>query len=264
LLFIIKASVSGGTSVLSLSLLPRNFTWVSYEAVFKYRDIWIGYQNSLVLAFVGTFLSLAVTVCCAYPLSRADFKGGGVVMLLCMITMYFSGGLIPTYLVVRELYLTNTLWSLILPGVMSVYNMIVMRTYFKSQIPPEMLESAQLDGCNNIRYLLSIVLPLSGSILAVIGLFYAVGYWNSYFSAMIYITDRNGYPLSLVLRELLVLSRETDLTGMVSLDDSMSLEARRNLMKYAVIVVSSLPVMLLYPLIQKYFVKGVMVGAVKG
>lgn len=263
LLFIISASFSAGTSIMSLSLIPERFSTAGYEAVLQYKDIWSGYANSLIYMLAGTFISLVVTILCAYPLSRRDFKGGPFVMTLCMITMYFSGGMIPSFLVIRNLGMLNTRWAILLPGAMSVYNMIVMRTYFRTQIPSEVLESAQLDGCGNIRYLLSIVLPLSTPILAVIGLFYAVGYWNAYFDAMLYLTsDRTKFPLSLILREILVLNS----ADMDTLDISvlMKLEERRNVMKYAVIIVSSLPVMLLYPFVQKYFVSGIMIGAVKG
>lgn len=262
LLFVISASFTAGTSVMSLTLIPRNFSLAGYEAVFQYGDIWTGYFNSLIYLVAGTAVSLAITILCAYPLSRPDFKGGGVVMVLCMITMYFSGGLIPTFLVVRDIGLLDTRWAVILPNALSIYNMIVMRTYFRTQVPGEVLESSQLDGCGNIRYLFSILLPLSVPILAVTGLFYAVGYWNSYFDAMVYIRDRSKFPLALILREILILN-ETSLEDM-DVGVLMALEERRNVMKYAVIVVSSLPVMLIYPFVQKYFVKGIMIGAVKG
>jgi multiple sugar transport system permease protein/putative aldouronate transport system permease protein len=204
-----------------------------------------------------------MTILMAYPLSRSDFKGRGFLMTLCMITMYFSGGLIPTFIVVKKLGLLNTRWAILLPGCMSVYNMIVMRTYFKSSIPGELLESSQLDGCGNIRYMISILLPLSGPILAVIGLFYAVGIWNAYFDAMVYVsTKRSYYPLSLFLREILILN-EQDIDRL-DVNTLLELEERRNIMKYAVIVVSSLPVMIIYPFVQRFFVKGVMIGAVKG
>ncbi len=263
LLFVISASFSAGATTMTLSLIPKRFSLAGYQAVFQYADIWSGYGNSLIYMVLGTVISLALTVLMAYPLSRPDFKAGGFIMVLCMITMYFSGGLIPTYLVVRQLKLVNTRWAVILPGAMSVYNMIVTRTYFKTSIPGELFESGQLDGCGNIRYLISIVLPLSGPILAVIGLFYAVGYWNAYFDAMIYLSGkRELYPLSLILREILVLNNAN--IDMLDIDTLMAMEERRNVMKYAVIVVSSLPVMILYPFVQRYFVKGVMIGAVKG
>ena len=263
LLFVISASFSAGATTMTLSLIPKRFSLAGYQAVFQYQDIWTGYGNSLIYMVLGTVISLVLTVLMAYPLSRPDFKAGRFIMVLCMITMYFSGGLIPTYLVVRQLKLVNTRWAVILPGAMSVYNMIVTRTYFKTSIPGELFESGQLDGCGNIRYLISIVLPLSGPILAVIGLFYAVGYWNAYFDAMIYLSGkRELYPLSLILREILVLNNAN--IDMLDIETLMAMEERRNVMKYAVIVVSSLPVMILYPFVQRYFVKGVMIGAVKG
>ncbi len=263
LLFVISASFSAGSATMSLSLIPKKLSLVGYETVFKYKDIWTGYGNSLFYMAAGTALSLAMTILMAYPLSRGDFKGRGFLMVLCMITMYFSGGLIPTFIVVKNLGMLNTRWAILLPGCMSVYNMIVMRTYFKTSIPGELLESSQLDGCGNIRYMISILLPLSGPILAVIGLFYAVGIWNAYFDAMVYVsTKRQYYPLSLFLREILILN-EQDIDRL-DVNTLLELEERRNIMKYAVIVVSSLPVMIIYPFVQKFFVKGVMIGAVKG
>ncbi len=263
LLFVISASFSAGSATMSLSLIPKQFSMAGYEAVFKYSDIWVGYRNSLLYMVLGTGLSLFMTVLLAYPLSRGDFAGRQVIMVVCMVTMYFSGGLIPTYLVVRKLGMLNTRWAILLPGCLSVYNTIVMRTYFKSSIPGELLESSQLDGCGNIRYMLSILLPLSGPILAVIGLFYAVGQWNAYFDAMIYVSTRREYfPLSLFLREILVLNTQD--IDQLDINTMMALEERRNVMKYAVIVVASLPVMIIYPFVQRFFVKGVMIGAVKG
>ncbi len=263
LLYVIAASFSSGPQSLSLTLIPKKISLEGYKAVFQYKDIWVGYLNSIFYMVLGTAISLAVTVCCAYPLSRPDFKGRGFIMTLCMITMYFSGGLIPSYLNIRNLGLINTRWAVLLPGAMSVYNMIVTRTYFMNSIPADLRESAQVDGCGNIRYLFSILLPLSGPILAVTGLFYAVGYWNSYFDAMIYLSGKRSlYPLALILREILVLN-STDL-AQLDVEQILKLSERQNVMKYAVIVVSSLPVMIIYPFVQKFFVKGIMVGAVKG
>lgn len=263
LLYVIMASFSAGAGSMTPYLIPGKFSLIGYEAVFAYKDIWTGYLNSLINMVLGTVLSLAVTMLCAYPLSRSDFKARNVVMILCMITMYFSGGMIPTYLTIRNLGLLNTRMALILPGALSVYNMIVTRTYLMTSIPGDIWESAQIDGCGNIRYLISMIIPLSKPILAVIGLFYAVGLWNSYFDAMLYVsTKRALYPLALVLREILVL----DSANMDQLDINtlLALEERRNVMKYAVIVVSSVPVMAIYPFVQKFFVKGIMIGAVKG
>lgn len=262
LLYVISASFSTGPNVMSLSLIPQRFSLAGYQAVLQYGDIWTGYGNSLLYMVVGTLLALVTTICCAYPLSRRDFRGGGLVMIMCMITMYFSGGTIPMFLQVRNLGMLDTRWAVLLPGAMSVYNMIVMRTYFSSQVPGEVLESAQLDGCGNIRYLISILLPLSVPILAVIGLFYAVGYWNAYFDAMMYLRNRSQFPLSLILREILVLNNSS--IDNMDITELLMLEERRNVMKYSVIVVSTLPVMMIYPFVQKYFVKGIMIGAVKG
>lgn len=264
LLFIISASFDSANASLSTSLLPRNFSLQGYKAVFEYEYIWIGYGNSLLYTALYTVISLTVTVCCAYPLSRKDFKGGGVIMVMCLITMYFSGGLIPSYLIINSIGLNNTMWAVILPGALSVYNMIVIRTYFRSQIPSELFESAQLDGCGNIYYLLRIVLPLSVPILAVISLFNAVGMWNSYFGSMIYLQDRDKFPLQLILREILI-TNTLDPTTLIGNEAMLgTLMERKNLMKYSVIVVASLPVMIAYPFVQRYFVKGIMIGAIKG
>lgn len=263
LLYVIGASFSAGPGAMTTYLIPKKFSLAGYQAVFQYKDIWTGYLNSIINMVVGTVLSLAVTMMCAYPLSRPDFKGRNVIMIMCMITMYFSGGMIPTYLTVKDLGLLNTRWALILPGAMGVYNMIVMRTYIMSSIPSDIRESAQIDGCGNIRYLLSMVVPLSKPILAVTGLFCAVGIWNAYFDAMMYVSaKRELYPLALILREILVLDSAN--MDQMDINTLMALEERRNVMKYAVIVVSSVPVMVIYPFVQKFFVKGMMLGSVKG
>lgn len=262
-LYVVMASVSAGPHNMTVYLIPKKFTLAGYEAVFQYKDIWTGYVNSLINTTLQVFVSLTVTMFCAYPLSRSDFKGRGVIMVLCMITMYFSGGMIPSYLLIRDLGLLNSRWALILPGAMSVYNMIVTRTYIMSAIPNEIRESAQIDGCGNIRYLFSMVLPLSKTILAVIALFVIVSSWNSYFDAMIYVARRRElYPLALILREILVL--DMNMFGEMDVEMLMNMEERRNVMKFAVIVVSTLPVMIIYPFVQKFFVKGVMIGSVKG
>ena len=265
LIYVIAASVSGGSQGPHLYLLPRNFTLAGYKAVFEYDEIWSGYGNSLIYMVCSTITSLFVTICCAYPLSVPGFKGAKLLMPMCIITMYFSGGLIPTYIVMSKMGLVNNRMAVILPGALSVYNMIVMRTYFKSQIPNELRESASLDGCGNIRYLISVVLPLSGAVIAVIALFCAVGSWNSYFTPMVYLKDRKKYPLTLFIREILIENNTHNMESMTSdIMGSVEVEARRNLMKYSVIVISSLPVMIIYPFVQRYFVKGVMIGAVKG
>ena len=265
LLYVVMSSVSAGSVRLSLTLIPEKFSLASYKAVFEDQEIWIGYLNSLLYLVISTSESLFVTVCCAYPLSIPSFKGGKVLLPLCLFTMYFGGGLIPTYLVMKELHLLNTIWAVTIPGALGVSNMLIIRSFFKTQVPAELWESAQLDGCGNIRFLLLIALPLSGAVLAVIALQCAVGSWNSYFGAMIYLKDRDKYPLTMFIREILITNSNAMMEEMVAdVEMAAELETRKNLMKYAVIVVSSLPMMMIYPFVQKYFVKGVMVGAVKG
>ncbi len=267
LLYVLSSSFSGGVMTGGgLSLIPARVTMEGYNAVFEQKTVWSGYANSLLYMVTGTAAALVVTILCAYPLSRRTFKNGKVVMALCIFTMYFSGGMIPTYLTIRNYNMLNTIWALILPGSLSVYNMIVMRTYFNTSIPDEMHEAAEIDGCGEWRFLLQIVLPLSGPILAVIGLYYAVDLWNSYYGALLYISDKSKLPLANVLRELLVQSQSLSMENNVSLDSTTQalMEKRAEVMRYSLIIVSSLPVMCLYPFVQKYFVKGVMIGAVKG
>ena len=200
----------------------------------------------------------------AYPLSKPDLDGRNLFMGLFVFTMYFGGGLIPTYLIYRSYGLLDSVLVLLLPSAVNVYNMIITRTYFSSQIPTELREAAFLDGCGETKYLFRIVLPLSVPILAVVALYYAVGHWNSYFDAMIYINTKIKRPLSVFLREILVLNEADDITSSMDPDALASLEERKNVMKYALIVVSSVPMYILYPFVQKYFVKGIMIGSVKG
>lgn len=264
LLFILSASFSGSVTTMGASLVPAKLSLSGYQTVFAYKDIWSSYLNSIFYVATGTLISLILTISCAYPLSRDDFKGKGVIITLCMFTMYFQSGMIPIFLTMRNYNLLNTIWAVVLPGALSIYNMIVVRTYFKAQIPKEMLESSQIDGCGNLRFLIRIVIPLSGPIIAVIALFSAVMYWNSYFGPMLFLTERKLYPLSMILREILVLNQQGVMNQTVDVNEMLALQERQHVMKYALIVISSLPVMLLYPFIQKYFVKGVMIGAVKG
>lgn len=263
LLYVLSSSFSGGTMLMRLSLIPENITLDGYLAVFEEESIWSGYVNSIVYTVIGTVIAMLVTILCAYPLSRSDFKPGIFFMGLCVFTMYFSGGLIPTYLWIRNLGLINTMWAILLPASLSVYNMIVMRTYFKTSIPSELREAAQLDGCGEWRYLVQIVLPLSGSVLGVIALYYGVVRWNGYFDSMIYLQDRNKLPLQNILREILIVN-----SAMMEISGDAEAEAlaakRAELLKYCVIVLASLPMMMIYPFVQKSFVKGVMLGSIKG
>lgn len=264
ILFIIKSSFSGDvTGHNSYSLWVSNFSLGGYQTVFEYKPVWTAYGNSLCYMVVGTIINLVVTVCCAYPLSRGDLPGRRYITFLFIFTMYFSGGLIPTYLLNRSLGLVDTFWAMVIPNAMSVYNMIVARTYFNTQIPEELQEAADLDGCGTLRFLWSIVIPLSGPVLAVIGLFYAVSHWNSYFHAMIYLTTRSKFPLQVVLRDLLIVNESYWLSSDVA-DAAVDFQSRAALMKYSLIVIASAPMMLIYPFVQKFFIKGVMIGAVKG
>ena len=239
-------------------------TLENYAVVFKNQSIITGYRNSLIILVSGTALNLVMTVLAAFPMSRRDLWGRNVMMKLMTFTMFFSGGLIPTYLLItRTLGLMNSWLALILPGAISVYNMIIMRTYFQTSIPYELQEAADIDGCSPFGVLIRIILPLSGPILAVIGLYYGVGHWNSYFSALLYINREELQPLQLYLRRVLTLNSNQSLLSTGS-DEAARQAMRAETIKYAVIVVSSVPMLVIYPFVQKFFVKGVMIGAIKG
>lgn len=262
LLFVVSSSFSGGSVLTGLSLIPERISFEGYRAVFEYSYVWSGYRNSVIYTVLGTAIAMVTTILCAYPLSRTDFRFGKYAMGLCVFTMYFSGGLIPTYIWIKNMGLLNTMWAIVLPGALSVYNMIVMRTYFGSQIPKELRESAQIDGCGEWRYLVQIVLPLSGAVLAVVTLYYAVARWNAYFDSMIYLQDRSLLPLQNILREVMIVN--TSNTLYTDVEAQAAAEQRAELVKYSMIVIASAPMMVLYPFVQKFFVKGVMLGSVKG
>ncbi|MEC0123639.1 carbohydrate ABC transporter permease [Paenibacillus pabuli] len=270
LLYIISASISDPKFVSSgeMWLLPKGITFEGYARVFENTNIWIGYKNTIIYTVVGTLVNLMVTLPAAYALSRSDFAGRGFFMAMFMVTMFFSGGLVPSYLLVKDLGMVNSIWALILPGAASIWNIIVCRTFFQSTIPKELQEAAHIDGCTNTRLFIRIVLPLSMPIIAVMALFYGVGHWNSYFSAMIYLNDSSKYPLQLFLRQILVL-QEMAAQGGGAIDTSSATAMNSKaeiaaLVKYAVIIVSTLPVIAIYPFLQRYFVQGVMIGSVKG
>jgi len=264
LIFVVVASVSDPLRVLQgeVWLWPKGLNLESYKLVFSHSQIMIGYRNTLFYTLLGTLINLVMTTLGAYPLSRRDFRARSFFTFLFTFTMFFSGGMIPTYLVVKQLGLLDKIWAMLLPGAVSVWNMTIMRNYFQTSIPFELQESAMIDGCGNLSLLIRIVLPLSVPIIAVMVIFYGVGHWNSYFNALIYLTDQNKYPLQLVLRSILM---KEETSEMIAADDSV---IRRQMMaeilKYAAIIVSSVPVLLLYPFLQKYFVHGIMVGALKG
>ncbi len=264
LLFVLSASFSSPDMVINgkVLLLPKGITLEPYKKVFENASIWMGYKNTIFYTIAGTLINLVLTVAAAYPLSRRDLPMRKFLMLLLIFTMYFSGGMIPTYLLVRDLHMNNTIWAMLIPGAIATYNVIIARTYFESTIPSEIYESAMLDGCSNIKMLTKIVLPLSMPIIAVLALFYSVGHWNAYFNALIYLRDKGLYPLQLILRDILILNQTEDMgTNSVGMGEKVLMAES---IKYSVIVVSSVPVLILYPLIQKYFVKGIMIGAIKG
>ncbi len=267
-IFIVSASISSPDLVNSgeMWLLPKGITFEGYKMVFDNPQIWNGYKNTLIYTFLGTSINLLVTIPASYALSRKDFVGRGLITGLLLVTMFVSGGLIPSYLLIKSLGLIDTIWVMILPGAASVYNIIVCRTFFQGSIPGELEESAKIDGASNLTLFLKIILPLSAPIIAVMALFYGVGHWNSYFNALIYIRNQDLYPLQLVLRQILVLQEMSAEMTM----DAATAEAMQNkatiadTVKYAVIIVATLPLIVIYPFMQRFFVKGVMIGSVKG
>ena len=256
-------AVAGGKVV----LYPVGFTLDGYKEVFKTSTVVRGFLNSLFYTAVGVAVNLAVTIPTSYALSRKDFPLNRPITLFYIVTMFVGGGMMPTYLVVRDTGLLNSMWALILPGALGVYNMIVARTFFTTNIPGELMEAAKLDGCGNTKFFLYIVLPLSGAITAILFLYYGVGHWNSYFSALLYISDRKKWPLQMELRNIL-LQNSVNMSSRVLTEQELAekerLEALKEMMKYSLIIISSIPVLVIYPFVQKHFVKGVMIGSVKG
>ena len=264
LYFIIIASFSQPEAVLGgkLRFLPVGFNVESYQMVLAEKKVWVGYRNTIFYTVLGTCINLVITVLVAYPLSRKDMPCRGLFTFVASFTMLFGGGMIPVYLVVRRLGIVDSIWAMVIPNALATYNMLVMKNYFQSSVPEELQEAAAIDGCDYFRTLMRVVMPLSAPILAVITLFYAVGHWNAFFNAIIYLRNQDLFPLQIVLRDILLQnSLEAvggDLTGMYEK------VMRGETMKYALIIVASLPVIAMYPFVQKYFVKGVMVGAIKG
>lgn len=245
-------------------LFPRGVTVEGYRRVLGDPQIIKGYLNSLLYTTVGTGINLVVTLPAAYALSRKGLKGRNVIMFFFMLTMFISGGLIPTFLVVSGLGLLDSIWALVLPAALSVYNMVIARTFFQNSIPDELWEAANMDGCSNARFFLAVVLPISKAIIAILVLYYGVSHWNSYYNAMVYITDRDKFPLQLILRGILTKNQVSGNMVQADVDLMAQRQYLAEMIKYALIIVSSLPVLVLYPFLQKYFVKGVMIGSVKG
>lgn len=265
LVFVAVASVSDPFAVSTgqVWLWPVDFTLDGYKRVFAEDAIWRGYRNTTVYTLIGVAIHLSLVLPCAYALSRKDIFGRLAITWFILFTMLFSGGMIPTYLVVRDLGLLDTLWAIVLPGAAGAWSILVARAFFKQTVPDELTESARIDGANDIQIFFKIAIPLSAPIIAVLALFHGVGLWNEYFKALIYISDRDLYPLQLILRELLIVNQEAG-EGSAGAADSVA-ERRRvaELIKYAVMIVASLPLLIIYPFLQRFFVKGVLIGSVK-
>lgn len=265
LIYIVSSSFSSASAVSAgkVFLWPVDFSLAGYAAVFKSKDIWTGFINSGTYVVVGTTINVIVTLFAAYPLSRKTLPCRNLIMFIFTFTMFFSGGMIPSYILVRDIGIMNTMWAMVIPGALSVYNMIIVKTFLQSSIPHELLEASKIDGCSDIRYFGAMILPLSKPVIAVIALFYAVGHWNAYFNAFLYLNDDSLFPLQIFLREILIINT-IDPAMLVDEEIIAAKQGLADLMKYSLIVVATVPMLILYPFIQKYFVKGVMIGSIKG
>ncbi|WP_368657548.1 carbohydrate ABC transporter permease [Metabacillus halosaccharovorans] len=266
LYFVVIASVSDSTLVSTgkVLLFPKGFSLFGYQEIFQDSRIWIGYKNTMIYSLLGTFVNLLLTLPAAYVLSRKEFRARRLLMFFFVFTMFFNGGLIPTYLLMKDLQLIDTMWVFIIPFSVNVFNLIITRTFFETSIPNELFEAASIDGCNHFTFFLKVVLPLSKAVVSVIGLYYLVWHWNDFFTGLIYIRDYNLQPLQIVLRDIL-LSNQVFAEGAGSGGASGGYAQRyADQIKYGVIIISTLPILIVYPFIQKYFEKGVMIGSVKG
>ena len=266
--FVVIASFSDSTLVNQgqVILYPKGVSLYGYSQIFKKPEIWVGYKNTIIYSFFGTIFNLTVTLPAAYVLSRKDFAARGIVMKLFVITMYFNGGMIPTYMLIKDVGLLDSPLVMIIFGAVNVYNLIITRTFFETSIPDELYEAAALDGCSHFRYFSTVVLPLSKAVIAVIMLYYLVGHWNDFFSALLYLNSDKYQPLQIVLRNILLLNQAMAGTTGASAGAGAGAYAQQFAVqiKFGVIIVSTVPVLCVYPFIQKYFEKGVMIGAVKG
>lgn len=267
LIYVISCSFSSPEALVQgrVFFLPVEVGLQGYQAVFNNSKIWMGYLNTIIYTAAGTTIGTTVTVIAAYVLSRREFPLRKFLTTFFMITMFFGGGTIPTYLLIKNLNMLNTIWAIILPGAVSVWMVIVGKTFIQATIPEELFEATSLDGGNYFHYLVRIILPLSKPILAVVALNFALGHWNSYYNALIYLNDATKYPLQIILRDVLI-QNSVDLTSSAGMDVTSQLHKQylSELLKYSLIIVSSLPLLIIYPFIQKYFIKGVMIGSVKG
>lgn len=266
LIYIVACSFSSGDALVTgkVRLFPVDFTLDGYAAVFEYKSMWTGFKNSIIYTISGTVIGVILTILAAYPLSRPDLKGRKVIMSLFLFTMMFNGGMIPTYLLIKNLHMLDTIWAIILPTTLTAYHVIVARTFFTQNLPLELLEAAEMDGCSDFGFFRRIAIPLSMPIIAVLALWIAIALWNGYFTPMIYLSSDEKMPLQLVLRRILLLSQVDVSEAMVDPERYARNKYMSEILKYGMIVISSLPLMMIYPFAQKYFVQGVMVGSVKG
>jgi len=265
--FVACASFSEGQYVRdgSILLFPRGWNIEGYKKVFENHKIWIGYGNTIIYTVCGTIFGVFFSTLAGYSLSRKDLPGTGVIMKLMVFTMYFGGGTIPYYIIIKALGLMDTRIMLIMQGSITVYNIILVRSYFVQSLPPDLKEAADIDSCGNSRFLFQIAIPLSKAIIAVIALYIAVGHWNSYFWAMIFLKTENKNPLQIFLREILLLANSSGASSENLDPEALAAQAKmREVIQYAVIIVSTVPIICMYPFIQKYFVQGVMIGSIKG
>jgi putative aldouronate transport system permease protein len=264
LYFIVIASISDPNRIFAgeVWLLPRGITFDGYKRILTDSAIWTGYRNTIIYAIMGTFISTSLTIMAAYPLSRKDFYGKSFFLMIFVITLFFNGGIIPTYLLVKQLHLIDTMWAVVLPGAVSAFNIIIARTFFQS-LPDELREAAFIDGCSNLKFVWTMVLPLSKPIIAVLVLFAVVKEWNGFFDALIYLDNSKLYPLQLVLRNILIQSQPTG-NMLQDIDSLIAKQRVTELIKYGVIIVAAVPLLILYPFLQRYFVKGALIGSVKG
>jgi putative aldouronate transport system permease protein len=265
LLFILSSSFSSPQAVTGgrVWLWPVDFSLMGYKVIFSNPAILTGYMNSFIYTVLGVTINIVMTVAIAYPLSKSTFVGRNVIMMILVFTILFSGGLIPTYLTVKAVGILDTRWAMLLPGALAVFQVIVARTFFQSTIPKELGEAAELDGCSDIGFLWRVVLPLSKAILAVLILFYAVGNWNAYFDALIYLKSPELYPLQIILRNILILN-SIDASSLVDANQMAARQGLRDLLKFSLIVVATVPILCIYPFVQKFFVQGIMIGSIKG
>ena len=265
LIYIVSCSFSSANAVSTgqVVLWPVDLSIEGYKKVFENSKVWIGYKNTLIYTVLGTLINVSITLICAYPLARKTLPNRGFYTFLFTFTMLFGGGMIPTYLVMRNLGILNSLWVMVLPGALGVSQMIVTRTFLNSTIPDDLLQAAQIDGCNDFRFFFEFVLPLSKAVIAVIAMQYAIAHWNSYFNAFIYLSDAKKYPLQIFLREILIMN-QIDVSDVVDPESAIAMQGMADLLKYSLIVVATVPILCVYPFIQKYFVKGIMIGSLKG